>query len=286
MPTIPLYTSPSDPNAPREVRRPGGYEWWYFDAEDRGTDRQIVVMFFDACPFDPRYVREYHRYLRHPTRFRPPLPSSFPCTYLAFHQGDKLVARFVERSSALPAAPSGEQRISFVRGSFEVQLTFRPRWLRPAVERTLLEHHHWVLVNPLCDVAGMIRLNRDSIPFTGRGFRDHHWGKAAPSATMRRWVFGRVLREDSVLAFQEVKSHRNATVSAVVELGEAGDREDLGISVESMLQASALEIDRSIFHRRCKRDATLVHVVHPHRLAWPFVNQMLERRMRNLKSEI
>ena len=41
---------------------PGGYEWWYFDAEDREHDRQLVAILFQGFVFHPGYLRRYFKY--------------------------------------------------------------------------------------------------------------------------------------------------------------------------------------------------------------------------------
>jgi len=78
MPKISLYrTDVADPDASHDVRAPGGYEWWYFDAEDTANDRQIVAIFLNGFIFHPGYLRAYRRYMNRPTRFAPPLPQDY-----------------------------------------------------------------------------------------------------------------------------------------------------------------------------------------------------------------
>lgn len=36
----------------------GGYEWWYFDGISEDGDYQLVIIFYDGCPFSTRYIRE------------------------------------------------------------------------------------------------------------------------------------------------------------------------------------------------------------------------------------
>ena len=58
------------------VAAPGGYEWWYFDAEDPATDTQLVAIFMEGFVFHPGYIRAYELYRRRPTRVAPPLPAT------------------------------------------------------------------------------------------------------------------------------------------------------------------------------------------------------------------
>ena len=57
MPTLPLLTLSSSPDAWHNVTAPGGYEWWYFDAEDVANDRQVVAILLDGFVFHPHYLR-------------------------------------------------------------------------------------------------------------------------------------------------------------------------------------------------------------------------------------
>ena len=49
MPSIELVNHAAHPDGWHDVRAPGGYEWWYFDAEDAATDTQIVAIFLYAA---------------------------------------------------------------------------------------------------------------------------------------------------------------------------------------------------------------------------------------------
>ena len=37
--------------------RPGSYEWWYFDGISEDGDYQVVIIFYDGCPFSTRYMK-------------------------------------------------------------------------------------------------------------------------------------------------------------------------------------------------------------------------------------
>ena len=97
MPTLPLLTPTSSPDAWHNVTAPGGYEWWYFDAEDTANDRQIVAIFFDGFVFHPKYLRAYARYRRWPTWIAPPLPRWFRCAYFVVYECGKIVSQFMRQ---------------------------------------------------------------------------------------------------------------------------------------------------------------------------------------------
>src|SRR5688572_15377252 len=109
MPTIPLYnTLPGvHLDAWHSVRSPGGYEWWYFDAEDDSADVQVVAILFDGFVFHSGYLRACHRYLRNPTRHAPPIASQYPCAYMAVYEKGRLLAQFMTQypPASLSASP-------------------------------------------------------------------------------------------------------------------------------------------------------------------------------------
>lgn len=95
MPTVPLFDVAAVPDAWHRVRAPGGYEWWYFDAEDAATDTQLVAIFLEGFVFHPGYLRQYFRYLARPTKEVPPVAGDFPCAYFVLYQGGKIAHQFM-----------------------------------------------------------------------------------------------------------------------------------------------------------------------------------------------
>ena len=100
MPTLPLLTPTSVPDAWHNVTAPGGYEWWYFDAHDVANDRQIVAILLDGFVFHPGYLRAYSWYQRFPTRVSPPLPRWFRCAYFAVYEHGRIVSQFMRQFPA------------------------------------------------------------------------------------------------------------------------------------------------------------------------------------------
>lgn len=41
--------------------RPGSYEWWYFDGISEDGDYQVVIIFYEGCPFSTRYIRSLEK---------------------------------------------------------------------------------------------------------------------------------------------------------------------------------------------------------------------------------
>ena len=197
MPTLPMFDHPADPDAWHHVTAPGGYEWWYFDAEDVTGQFQLVAILLEGFVFHPGYLRRYARYLRRPTRTPPPVAGEYPCAYFVLYEDGKVAGQFMTQvgpsdfsaaadrpdvrvgPNRFRRADDGTLRLSLagtpwrltwqgpkLLGGQELsaELTFRPRTPPGAMERTFLSRrlagaeHRWVIADPLCDVTGTIVL--------------------------------------------------------------------------------------------------------------------------------
>jgi hypothetical protein len=241
MTTIPLYSTGGHPDASHHITSPGGYEWWYFDAEDVQHERQFVAVLYDGCPFRPDYVRAYARYRRRPTRVPPPLPREHPCLYFALFEKGRIVhEHFTEYPADALVARHDRPEVALAQNSFstegsklkldlrhvattgagQVQAEFRfeprlacapqERQLFPARAHDRSPEHIWIIANPLCDVTGTIRCADRAIEFRGLGYHDHHFGTATPATALRSWFRGRVLFDDAAYAFHIVVPHDRA----------------------------------------------------------------------------
>ena len=193
---LPLFSPNAVADASHAVRAPGGYEWWYFDAEDAATDTQLVAIFLHGFVFHPGYLRTYARFVRRPTTTAPPLPDDFSCVYFVVYRGGKILTQVMRQVPAQDYAASrdavdvrlGRSTLTPDAGGLRVHvdaapwaltwqgpktltdrrltadLSFAPVLPHPPVERRFLSRamtgadHHWVIASPLCDVAGDVRL--------------------------------------------------------------------------------------------------------------------------------
>jgi carotenoid 1,2-hydratase len=197
MPTVSLLTPSTIADASHQVTAPGGYEWWYFDAEDAAGDLRMVAIFFQGFVFHPGYLRAYGRYAKAPTRNRPPLPSEYPCVYFVLYRGSEIVAQFMSQfrpeaysaatdrvsvsigPNSLESSADGALRLKLkgvpwvltgrgpkvlesqrLIGSFQ----FTPVFGHEPMQRRFFSRswskadHHWVIANPLCSVTGEVEL--------------------------------------------------------------------------------------------------------------------------------
>ena len=197
MPTLPLYTPNAVADASHAVRAPGGYEWWYFDAEDPATDTQLVAIYLHGFVFHPGYLRAYARYVRRPTRTPPPLPDDFACMYFVVYRGGKILAQLMTHLPRRAYASATDRvdvrlgRSTLTQSAAGLKLhaegtPWQLTWQGPKtqIDQTLsadlvftstLPHspqerqflssamtgaeHHWVIAAPRCDVSGTVRLS-------------------------------------------------------------------------------------------------------------------------------
>lgn len=214
MPTIDLYDEIAHADGWHDVRAPGGYEWWYFDAEDAATDTQVVAIFMQGFIFHPGYLRAFARYLRRPTTALPPTGADYPCVYLCAYRGGKIWRQFFTqyRREQFRAARDrcdvhlgdncwaretddgyeiyllGSPWTLTARGpvtSAEEVLSAKLRFRRspfaaPPRERAFLSRamtgaaHRWSIVAPSCAVEGTIRITRSAISGGGSDVMAFH----------------------------------------------------------------------------------------------------------------
>ncbi|MEM8874473.1 MAG: hypothetical protein AAGD32_09455 [Planctomycetota bacterium] len=237
--SLPLLNRAAEPDGWHDVRSPGGYEWWYFDAESDDGDTQVVAIFLQGFIFHPGYLRHHGRFTRRPTKVHPPLPSDALCAYLIVYRGGKIWKQFLTQypAEALTATPSGPtmsigaNTLTPTGTGLDLHLTGTPWKLtgrgpqlqtdetleanlsfdrthphRP-MNRIFLSQamtgaeHHWVLADPRCNVSGAITCGGETIVFTGRGYHDHNYGTAPIGPGLKHWVWGRSLDEAGVTTF-------------------------------------------------------------------------------------
>jgi hypothetical protein len=241
MPTLPLYALPNRcADASHRVISPGGYEGWYFHAEDPATDTRIVVGLGEGSPFDAAYLKRYRAYRAAPTRRRPPAPSDFPCAYAAVYRGGKMVRQFLSHHAAGSLVASIDElnvrlgpnvmRQTAEGYQIEVQegvsanLKFAPQWPGREWEGTFPSRevtgadHRWVIAAPLCEVSGSIGADA----FKGRGYHDHHYGTGPLGMGLRWWMRGHVLLERRAIAFAVIEASEGAIEGTSVVADDGG----------------------------------------------------------------
>ena len=237
--TPPLFDPAAAPDGWHDVRSPGGYEWWYFDAESGDGRVQLVAIFLQGFIFHPGYLRRYGRYLRRPTRVAPPMPGDATCAYLAVYRDGRVWKQFLTQypGVALSAAktgplvrlgpnsvePQGEDLALALAGTpwhltargpqlsqreeLSAALTFSPALTRRPMARRFLSRrmtaadHFWVLADPRNVVSGQVSCGSEQFSFEGVGYHDHNYGTAPIGPGLKRWIWGRAFDDAGVTTF-------------------------------------------------------------------------------------
>ncbi len=250
-------------DAHHAVTAPGGYEWWYFDAEDVANELRVVVIFFEGFVFHPGYLRRFAAFVRDPTRTPPPRPGEYPCSYFVLYHKDQIVAQVMQRHADISASTTGPRvRLGqnsltpLPDGSLELDLTGVPwhltgRGPQLSVGQTLsmklrftptlkteplrrrffarswsAADHFWVLANPLCDVVGTVTVTgRAPVSLQARGYHDHNFGTGPIGPGLSRWMWGRVLLERHVMLFHVAEPKHGPVELHLLEADDHGCRE-------------------------------------------------------------
>jgi hypothetical protein len=258
MKAVPLFDTTAPLNAWHNVRAPGGYEQWRFDADDLAGNTQLMAIFSHGDPFDPRYRSAVQHYRRRPTVTPPPQPADYCAVELMVIQNGRLLHKHIQRLEAGSFTASRERfdvsigmnraqerdgvlRLTIEGSGLHADLTFAPVATRsetvvPLSRGVTGGDHRWTLAHPRCSVRGIIKLPpvgnsgfAQTMSFEGRGAQLHALG-AGPIAGMRRWLRGRILTSDRTLYF----SHATAGKASRPEEPWLASCSDGGIDVTPM----------------------------------------------------
>lgn len=212
-------------------KKPGAYEWWYFDAIDPESGYAFVVIFYQGNPFSNRYIRAMEQEGEEPAK-----PENFPAVSISIYKGDEVVyysfseydsvrARFDQDRPKLQIGnhfldleQEGEQLLyrlelneTLVCGDrIEAKLEFSsPKEglsFHNGINPGQSAGHAWNLVQPRAKVRGEILIFEDGIPgheidFQGTGYHDHNTGQEPMKDEFRDWYWGRFHFPDHTLIY-------------------------------------------------------------------------------------
>ena len=254
---LPLYDPTAAADGWHDVRAPGGYEWWYFDAEDSATDTQVVVILLQGYIFHSGYLRHYDRWKKRPHRVQPPLPDDAICAYCSVYRGGKIWRQFLTQYPAMTASKA-EPRVTIGPNVLEPDddalrlhvegtpwqvtgrgpqlldetlagtLTFTPTSGGGPLDRVFLSRamtgaeHRWILANPRCEVRGTLGVAGETVTFAGRGYHDHNYGTAPIGPGLDRWIWGRIVDDRGTTTFHHATA-RDSRLPPEVHVLRADD---------------------------------------------------------------
>jgi len=221
-------------------KKPGGYEWWYFDAIDTHSGYSLVVIFYQGNPFSNRYIRARDKSGNDDKA----LPANFPAVsisvykeqhpvYYSFTEFDKENARFSEKVPSVSIGghsfeldDSGDLLSYSLKLSeelpsgdyIEASLNFESPHRSVPFEGgdTGSRGHTWNLVQPRADVEGRIQLFlgpdlQHDVTFRGKGYHDHNTGQEPMKDEFKDWYWGRFHFPEHTLvyyAMNQKESHQ------------------------------------------------------------------------------
>jgi hypothetical protein len=243
-----MFQIPRALNAWHRVTAPGGYEVWRLEAEDGAGELRMAARLWEGSPSDREYRRACERYLRRPTRQRPPVPGDCIGASLTVWRGGRVWGEFCSRAGTFAA--SGERvevrvganelvevdgglKLVMKGGNVEGEWTFRSLetvagWEGVFPSRAIARaEHRWLLPAGAYGVEGVIRVGGERLTMSGRGYHDHLYGTGPMGERVRYWIRGRVTLEGRTVAFAVAYPRRSgAGVEAVlIEADGAGVRQ-------------------------------------------------------------
>ncbi len=250
MHTIPLWLRAprTGADACHRMRVPGGYESWWFDAEDQSGQTRVIANFSMGAPFARTYLKPYRRYRLRPTANLPPLPREH--SQIEFEVIDGKRRFFSSTTTPLDVLDGADDGTG--AGAFRFRqlpdetiqlemddgtgnsanLIFRTHVISPPRVIDLKTSdgflHRWILSRPMCEVTGEVRTAANGPnparvhTFSGRGYHDHRVGTGPLGLSAKRWLWGRVfIEDDRAIVFQLIRP-RDGRVDDVQLLHVAG----------------------------------------------------------------
>lgn len=240
MPTLPLLSDPTHPNASHRVLAPGGYESWNFHAVSDDGRLKLSAALHETRADDVKYLRRNWLYQKFPTRVAPPDPRAYSAVTFALFEAGHQPVRFVAnaardevrtRDDGNGVRIGGSHFERAADGSFQLHLrgasyqrtlsanfTFRPVIESTArVDLTDDARHRAMLISPLCDVEGEVSVFSPTggsprvASFAGSGAHDHTFGTRSPGGAGDTWWTGRALFDNAAFSFTQL-DHHDATL--------------------------------------------------------------------------
>ncbi|NTU97976.1 MAG: carotenoid 1,2-hydratase [Chlorobiaceae bacterium] len=263
-----------------DMKAPGAYEWWYFDAEDRDNGISVVIIWFAGFPFSPYYNDRYDRW-KSDTGSAPPLPADYSgFSFQLYEKGRETVnfmregtsgffessrqaigARFENNSFTFDQSKD-EYRIdidfSFPARQKEVKASFVFKSCRRVVYEKKdgngsgsQPFHQWLLSVPKAEVAGTIEIREKqgilprSIPVRAIGYHDHNVGAVPLQEYISRWYWGRAFSRHADIIYYLV-FFRDRSLSPLTMLF-LHDHEEGKTSVHHTLSIAESSFRRGFF---------------------------------------
>jgi carotenoid 1,2-hydratase len=219
-----------------DMRLPGAYEWWYFDAEDKESGISFVIIWFAGFPFSPYYNERYEQWKDRAVP-NSPLPSDFSGFSFQLYEKGRESINFIREGpkglfgSARPGIGVSFEKNRFsydmASGEYKLDIDFSFPARQKKVKASLVfkscrrvsyekkdghlsgtqPKHQWLLCVPRTDVGGTIEITeRPGIPsrrisIQATGYHDHNYGTMPLQEYISRWYWGRAFSGHTDLVY-------------------------------------------------------------------------------------
>lgn len=235
----------------RDARHPktgsGSYEWWYFDGISEDGTYQIAIVFYDGCPFSPRYIKQAEA---SPEAEASQYPAAGVFIYYKgkplFYSLNEYAPDSCNFSESVPAAVIGGNSFRFsereIHGSrdfasYDLRINERlPSGLElkgivtfiglspnthllSGSQNTSDSAHLWNLVFPRAELQCRMNLLkggilRQEINFNGTGYHDHNTGTSPMRFALRDWYRGWASFPQGTLVYNVAKHKKEQVCHA------------------------------------------------------------------------
>jgi len=207
---------------PSLKEKPGSYEWWYFDAADLNNEWQVVIIFYEGCPFSTRYN---HLWVQDPKGAR---AANHPAVSISLYYKGKAVfystseyepeqAAFVKKDAHNIEIRIGNNHLHLRQeaGRYQHTITLDEQLpsgdalfgnlifvsavgaAGPSDETTgPAATHGWNLTQPRATVKARLKLQSSNkavkeVSWSGLGYHDHNLGEEPMAMQFKDWYWGR-----------------------------------------------------------------------------------------------
>ncbi|ARM31398.1 carotenoid 1,2-hydratase [Prosthecochloris sp. HL-130-GSB] len=263
-----------------DLKDPGSYEWWYFDAEDETQGISVVCIWFAGFAFSPYYMQHYMDW-RHNGRSDAPSALEYAgFSFQLYHHGREIVNFIKEGPSHLFTSNGRDIDVQFERNRFHydhatdtyiLDIAFSYPARRQEVTSRLrfkarkrysyskednnnnghVPHHQWLLCVPYAVVSGDISLtdtrngNRSIYTLDARGYHDHNLGAMPVHEYIDKWYWGRAYSRKYDLIYYVIYFRNNGYRPLAITM--LHDNEQNTFSVYDDLDVTESSYTRGLF---------------------------------------
>ncbi len=272
------------------LKQPGAYEWWYFDAEDKATGISFVLIWFSGFPFSPYYTSHYESWKRN--KSAPPLPEDYSGFSFQLYEHSSEILNFIrEGNRELFKSNCSDIGVRFENNRFtydtlkdeyalDIDFLFpaRKKKVTAALRFKPSQHiryekkdtnnnagnvtqHQWLLRIPKAEVTGTIKIVGSktvrTIPVNATGYHDHNLGTVPMQEYIARWYWGRAFSERFNLIYYVIFFKNNTYKPLTLIMLQ--DNADENVIVYDSLHIKENQFKRGLFAPRHSMNLTLAH---------------------------